>query len=276
MPRSTAGTFHVNSQDQLNKKPRQDNTEGKRKHQCVFCKGPHTAHNCDIVTDYQKRFEIIKGGNLYFKCLAHHRVSQWPSKFRCTKCKKKHHTSLCNSDPHSRSDGSSVEGKTPETIPTTTAGLLTPMSHRKAPQNTTCLLKTAVAPIIAGNTKSQANILFDKGAQRSFISAEMANELQITPTSTVDIAVVSFSTTSTTSQTLRVTMVEIWQTNSHISFNCAIDHSPYPEFSFDICLQYATSTRLEACPSHHIWEEFYRIAPNWNRLLLELRRRPHH
>ena len=75
MLRSTAGTFHVNSQDQLNKKPPQGNTEGKRKHQCVFCKGPHAAHNCDIVTDYQKHFEIIKGGNLCFNCLAHHRVS---------------------------------------------------------------------------------------------------------------------------------------------------------------------------------------------------------
>jgi len=37
-----------------------------------------------------------------------------------------------------------------------------------------CLLKTAVAPVIAGNVKTQANILFDKRAQRSFISAEMA------------------------------------------------------------------------------------------------------
>ena len=53
----------------------------------------------------------------------------------------------------------------------------------------TCLLKTAVAPVIAGNVKTQANILFDEGAQRSFISEEMASELQITPTSTADIAV---------------------------------------------------------------------------------------
>jgi len=29
---------------------------------------------------------------------------------------------------------------------------------------TTCLLKTAVTPIIAGNNKTYANILFDEGA----------------------------------------------------------------------------------------------------------------
>lgn len=27
--------------------------DGKRKQQCIFCKGPHTAHNCDAVTDYK-------------------------------------------------------------------------------------------------------------------------------------------------------------------------------------------------------------------------------
>ena len=77
------------------------------------------------------------------------------------------------------------------------------------PQAPTCLLKTAVAPIVAANTRSQANILFDEGAQRSFISAEMANELQISPTSTTDIAMASFGTTSATIQKLGVTTVEV-------------------------------------------------------------------
>jgi len=52
-------------------------------------------------------------------------------------------------------------------------GLLTPTSPCATLQSvTTYQLKTAVAPIIAGNTKTNANILFDEGAQRSFISIE--------------------------------------------------------------------------------------------------------
>ena len=39
----------------------------------------------------------------------------------------------------------------------------------------------AVAVIIAGDVKTQVNVRFDEGAQRSFISAEMASELQLTP-----------------------------------------------------------------------------------------------
>jgi len=41
--------------------------------------------------------------------------------------------------------------------------------------------KTAVAPIIAGGIKTQANILFDEGAQHLFICLAISNELQITP-----------------------------------------------------------------------------------------------
>ena len=74
---------------------------------------------------------------------------------------------------------------------------------------TTCLLKTAVAPIIAGNNKTKANILFDEGAQRSFISIDMVKELGISPTSTTDISLASFGSASRLHQKLGVTTVEI-------------------------------------------------------------------
>ena len=168
----------------------------------------HTALNCNTITDYQKRLDIVKGSNLCFNCLAHHRVYQCLSKFHCRKCKKKHHTNLCNSGLPTTPEGASSEKKTDSTTPTPTAELLTPASCYKAPQITTCLLKTAVAPVVAGNIKAQANILFDEGAQRSFISAAMASELQVIPTSTADMAVASFGTTSTTHQKLGVATVE--------------------------------------------------------------------
>ena len=72
----------------------------------------------------------------------------------------------------------------------------------------TCLLKTAVAPIIAGRT--QVNIHFDEGAQHSFISLAMLNELQITSDEqTTDKAVASFSTTTSTQQKFGTAAVEV-------------------------------------------------------------------
>ena len=208
MSRSTAASLHINSSDPV-KKQHRDNDNKNRQQQCVFCKKNHSAHNCDVVTDYQKCINIVKEGYLCYNCLAHHRVSQCTSKFCCRKCKKKHHTSLCSSDSPTKGTTPEKKNASDDTPTTTTGGFLTPASCSEAPQAPICLLKTAVAPIVAGNTRSQANILFDEGAQRSFISAEMVNELQISPTSTTDIAVTSFGTTSVTIQKLGVATVEV-------------------------------------------------------------------
>ena len=146
MPRSTAAAFHVASHD--NRPRKLSNPHNSKKQNYVFCKKPHPAHNCDVVTDYQERLEIVEENKLCFNCLAHHRVSQCPSKFRSRKCKKKHHTSLYNSAP-TTTEEPQTEKHTDNTTPTTTSGLLTPASSCKAPKNTACLLKTAVAPVIA-------------------------------------------------------------------------------------------------------------------------------
>ena len=61
-------------------------SNGKKSVICVYCKGKHSSIVCDVVTDSQKRLDIIKGENLRFNCLG---------KFRCKNCKHKHHTNLC-------------------------------------------------------------------------------------------------------------------------------------------------------------------------------------
>ena len=180
MPKSTAPAFHVASADKHPKK--QSNSDSIRKQTCVFCKKAHPSHAYDMVTDCQRKLDIVKENNLCYNCLAHHRVSQCTSKFHCRKCKKKHRTSLCNSEP-TKPEEPKPEEKTNKPTPTTTGNFITLASCCDAPKSRTCLLKTAVAFIIANGIKSQANILFDEGAQRSFICAELANELHISPTS---------------------------------------------------------------------------------------------
>jgi len=75
--RSSAASLLINSQDPLKKQHR--DTDGKKKqHQCAFCKKNHSS---DVVTDCQKRVDFVREHNLCYNCLAHHRVSQCPSKF---------------------------------------------------------------------------------------------------------------------------------------------------------------------------------------------------
>ena len=45
-----------------------------------------------------------------------------------------------------------------------------------------CLLITTNATVSAGNIKTSVNILFDEGAQRLFITTQLAVEFQFVPT----------------------------------------------------------------------------------------------
>ena len=222
IPQRSTAAFHVTTFKETtgNTNPR---TDGKRNASCVYCKGPHPSHSCEIVTDYQRRLDIVKKGKLCYNCLAHHKVSQCTSKFRCKRCKRKHHTSLCDggalkSNESSETSKSSEREKNDQKVGDQQTSVvhtaLTPASHPGSLCNSTvCLLKTAIAPIIAGDVRKQANILFDEGAQRSFISAEMAAELNIIPTTTEGLALASFGTDSTAHHQLAAATVKL-ETNS--------------------------------------------------------------
>ena len=73
------------------------------------------------------------------------------------------------------------------TTPVSLGLFLTPASQCSLHASPVCRLKTAVAPVANGHIRMNANILFDEGAQRSFISVRLATELQITPTTTTQV-----------------------------------------------------------------------------------------
>ena len=55
-----------------------------------------------------------------------------------------------------------------------------------------CLLKTTVATVSSSKVQVEANILFDEGSQRSFISQKLANSLQLHSCKKEDICLSSF------------------------------------------------------------------------------------
>jgi len=63
--------------------------------------------------------------------------------------------------------------------------------------------------VLAGHNRQHANILFDEGAQRSFISADMAAKLGLQPTTTQEMALASFGSTTASYQELGIATVEI-------------------------------------------------------------------
>ena len=91
-----------------------------------------------------------------------------------------------------------------------------------SPGVTQCLLKTAVADVRAGHHYCSANILFDEGAQQSFISQALADQLNICVQGSVTTTISSFGGASTLS-TLPSTNIElITKTGEEITLSVLI------------------------------------------------------
>ena len=218
--------------------PNHKTNKGSKDRFCVYCKNTHSATNCNIITDHSKRLEYIKKEGLCFNCLAKHRVAQCTSRNRCKRCTRKHHTSVCeayansrspmNSQPSSQPNqhGRSDVGEAKQTTTTTTPVHTTPASNPSTPVTTTltskpqssvlfnpsdsvCLLKTAVTEVKSDKTSVIANILFDEGAQRSFISQQLADVLQLSPSRQEDITLAPFGADTMTPQSLSVASIEV-------------------------------------------------------------------
>ena len=160
----------------------------KTKPRCPFCAGPHNPSMCESVKDPKQRCDIVRQNKLCYNCLGHHKVSACNSRHCCRNCQRKHHTSLCNSGQGSNSSSQSSHtvqqsNSTPPSQPATATATNTrngttdtaSMSMTiPTPQNSVCLLKTAVATVTNGEKRTKANLLFDEGSQKSFITEDLA------------------------------------------------------------------------------------------------------
>ena len=175
---------------------------------CVYCKGAHTPNHCEVITDSQKCLEVVKREKLCYNCLAHHKVSECRSKHRCNKCKRKHHTNLCDGRENTTEQSDTKNNDTPPTNHAmlsaihTAVNLQSNASNQGVPKTTTCILKTVIATVSAGGRHTKANILFDEGAQRSFVSQKLSTLLKLHPHNTENIRISGFGAESPSDQLL--------------------------------------------------------------------------
>ena len=172
-----------------------------KKQKCVFCKGAHSSIQCNIITDQPKRMDLVKQEKLCYNCLGHHKVAQCQSKGRCKHCKGRHHTSLYrkgssqkpSSDPPSNPQEQDPKHTTVNTTllhKTSKSATSSPISQPQSSK--VCFLKTALASVRAGSHQTNANILLDEGAQRSFISQALVNQLKLSTQGKECVAISAF------------------------------------------------------------------------------------
>ena len=200
----------------------------KREPVCTYCKGSHTANQCTVIKDHQQRTSIVKTAGLCYNCLAHHKASQCTSRRRCKHCNQKHHTSLCPPVPvvvpplaltpnNTQPPPTPVANTTQPPPQTSTASNSVPASTTitrpqppLVPTRSACLLKTtAIATVPAGPYSTEGNILLDEGAQRSFISQDLADRLCLKATHTERISLSSFGNPVSAARLLQVATISV-------------------------------------------------------------------
>ena len=172
---------------------------------CVFCGQSHEKARCSVVTNTEKRKDIVKSNGRCFLCLKpNHIIRHCQSKLKCAKCQRRHHTTLCDSTsdrpspvtpPTSRyekkpaannqSRAASAPSKKGPTNPSASSVTLSSVSAltSSSKNNSMVLLQTAKA-IVAPSIPMRDNgipvrVLFDGGSQRSFVTRDVQRRLDL-------------------------------------------------------------------------------------------------
>ena len=152
--------------------------------------------DCTTIIDYTERINIVKRDRSCFNCLGRHRLADCKSKSKCRYCSRRHHTGLCKdalqkTDAKTPAQGTSFENHNARKSNASVqlhSSLTHPQGH--------VLLKTAIAPVSSGQTSLDANILLDEDAQRTFITTDLANKLELVLTGKEDLSITGFGDTS--------------------------------------------------------------------------------
>ncbi|XP_064639580.1 uncharacterized protein LOC135495093 [Lineus longissimus] len=192
---------------------------------CVFCKGNHRALDCQRVKDHNTRLDIVKKERLCWNCFSSKHISRHcESHFKFRMCSGKHHTTLHHATlfanpptPSKFADKPATNAKPANQVHTNTVA--TPDGAQTL---NSILLKTACANIKSNLSSTRTNILFDEGSTKSFVTSELADQLQLKPDGEITVNIATFGSEPTT-QKVKYAAVNVETTSgSHIKVNALI------------------------------------------------------
>ena len=155
---------------------------------CVFCRQQHPPWKCTKVTSIIARRAILRKYARCFVCLRNgHIARDCKSDYKCNKCTKKHHISICDAE----------ERKVEKT------------SNNFANNKNNVMLQTAVGQIYDVNSERfvMSRLLFDTGSQRTYITDSLRRRLKLKAVRRENIIIQTFN--STESELREVEIVQI-------------------------------------------------------------------
>ena len=130
-----------------------DRGRGKQ-NSCVFCDlSNHKSTDCHKVLDLAHRREIVKRKKLCFNCMGYVHTASICRSRRCRKCKRRHHTSLCDAHIVNKEENKNQQSE----------------MGKRAIDTSTTLHATVTAKV----NGASARIMIDNGASSSYICTQL-------------------------------------------------------------------------------------------------------
>ena len=150
---------------------------------CGVCSKKHPTAQCPTLAEMtvDERRETLKENNICMKCLAksskEHRHNFSRCKSKCAQCQKYHHKLICPpSSPSSQPQSDKQEHSFKKASTCTSSSTLS--SSDFSASHSSVLLKTICVSVKGKRGKEvKANILFDTGADRTYISKKLVDQI---------------------------------------------------------------------------------------------------
>lgn len=204
----TATAFHINSKANRTKHRQKRETEPF----CVFCENKgHWGQDCTQVTSLQGRIDKLKTTKRCFLCLRRgHNKDQCfkREKGSCTKCRGKHHVSICGEND----------------------GLRTTVSKIGVSIFNFTYLQTARVWVRGPTGKGKlTRVILDPGSQSSFIHHSLIDSLQLSVTDNKTLEITAFESPCSTSVSRRQVRFDLigHSSRAHVSVTAFESHNEY-------------------------------------------------
>jgi len=168
--------------------------EQKRTRNCLFCNSSdHFASRCKSVTNVATRKDLLRKQGRCFVCLGTgHLGRDCPSNYICKKCNKKHHISICSGEDQKET-----------------------YHNNFVSSSNGVLLQTASAEISDSSClkKRYTRILFDSGSQKSYLSQDLCDSLNLKPLRKERVIIKTFGDNDSSVKNLEVHQIKIKHRN---------------------------------------------------------------
>ncbi|VDN54053.1 unnamed protein product [Dracunculus medinensis] len=187
----------------------------KTKRPCTFCNKDHWDNECQVYSTVKQRTKRLKELKACLNCFDNsHKTTDCKSRKRsCFYCKGPHNTALCEEKYQGHDESNKEEAKSVNVNITNK----NQTDQREKEVSLLCRKINVINPVNQ-EIRSEAIVVFDTGAQTSFVSKKLAQKLKLEVGESGVMRIASFSNKYSTSSPYYTTFIGVKTTDSQTIF----------------------------------------------------------